>query len=147
MNKKPSNPKDVIGSAKLDLGLVPDSLVVNAATAFFEGAAKYGRYNWRIAGVRASIYHAAVRRHIAAWWNGEDRGAATRVHHLDNAIACLAIIRDAELYGVLNDDRPPSPDRATMSQLIDAKAALVASLRETFKRENPKQYTIEDTPG
>lgn len=147
MNKKPSNPKDVIGSTKVDLGLVPDSLVVNAATAFVEGATKYGRYNWRIAGVRASVYHAALRRHVAAWWNGEDCGTQTLVHHLDNAIACLAIIRDAELYGMLNDDRPPSPDRHAMSQLIDDQADLVAHLRETFKRENPKQYTIEDTPG
>lgn len=147
MNKKPSNPKDVIGSTKIDLGLVPDTLVVCAATAFFEGASKYGRYNWRIAGVRASIYHGMVRRHIAAWWNGEDRGALTHVHHLDNAIACLAILRDAELYGMLADDRPPAPDRAAMSKLIDTQAGLVATLRETFKRESPKQYTLEDTPG
>lgn len=143
---KPSNPKDIIGSRKLDLGLVPYTLLVCAARALLEGALKYGRFNWRLAGVRASIYHAALLRHVGKWWNGQNCDKKTRVHHLDNAIACLCIIRDAELYGKLTDDRPPCPDPDAMALLIDEGEEIVAHLREEFKDHSPRQYTIADTP-
>lgn len=143
---KPSNPKDVIGSKKIDLSLVPDTLMVNAALGFLEGALKYGRFNWRVAGVRASIYHSALKRHIAKWWNGQECDAETRVHHLNNAICCLAIIRDAELYGMLTDDRPPCPDPDAMARLIDASADGVAHLQAMFAGHSPHQYTMADTP-
>lgn len=142
---KLTNPKDSFGSAKLDMGLVPWTLMVCAARAFLEGALKYGRFNWRIAGVRSSIYHAALLRHVAKWWNGQDYDKQTRVHHLDNAIACLTILRDAELYGKLNDDRPPCPDPDAMAAMIDAAAEDVGRLKEIFKGHDPKQYTISDT--
>jgi hypothetical protein len=142
---KPSNPKDIIGSSKLDLGLVPYTLIVCAATALLEGALKYGRFNWRIAGVRASIYHAALLRHLAKWWNGQNKDKVTRVHHLDNAIACLTILRDAELYGKLTDDRPPCPDPDAMADVIDAQGELIAHLKTLFKDHHPYQYTIDDT--
>lgn len=143
---KPSNPKDIIGARKLDMGNVPDALVAGAAVALLEGALKYGRFNWRIAGVRASIYHAALRRHLAKWWNGQDCDAATRVHHLDNAAACIAILRDAEVYGKLTDDRPPSPKPDATAELIDGAEAAGKHLRELFKDADPYQYTIGDTP-
>lgn len=143
---KPSNPKDIIGSRKLDLGCVPYTLLVCAARALWEGVVKYGRFNWRICGVRASIYHAAFLRHVAKWWNGQNCDKQTRVHHLDNAIACLAILRDAELYGCLTDDRPPCPDPDAMAMLIDEGEEIVAHLREEFKDHSPRQYTIADTP-
>ena len=143
---KLTNPKDAFGSAKIDMGLVPWTLMVCAARAFLEGALKYGRFNWRICGVRSSIYHAALLRHIAKWWNGQDYDKKTRVHHLDNAIACLTIIRDAELYGKLNDDRPPCPDPDAMAEFIDGGEADVGRLKEMFKEHDPKQYTIADTP-
>jgi hypothetical protein len=142
---KLSNPKDAFGSAKIDMGLVPWTLMICAARAFLEGALKYGRFNWRIAGVRASIYHAALLRHVAKWWNGQNYDRATRVHHLDNAIACLTIIRDAELYGKLTDDRPPCPDPDAMAALIDGASDEVAHLKDLFKEHHPKQYTIADT--
>lgn len=142
---KPSNPKDVIGSRKLDLGLVPDSAIVGMAEALMEGALKYGRFNWRLAGVRASIYHAACRRHLAKWWNGEDREPATRIHHLHNAACCLAILIDAELYGKLTDDRPPAPNREAVARLIDSMEGAVKHLKEVFKDQKPYQFTINDT--
>ncbi|HXS14474.1 MAG TPA: dATP/dGTP diphosphohydrolase domain-containing protein [Acidobacteriaceae bacterium] len=142
---KPSNPKDIVGSTKIDLGLVPDSLIAYISNAFLEGALKYGRYNWRVAGVRASIYHAALKRHLAKWWNGQDRDPQTRVHHLANALACIAIILDAEVYGKLNDDRPPVPDPDAMARLIDGQTVNVAFLKALFKSHNPHQYTIHDT--
>ena len=142
---KPTNPKDAIGQTKLDMGLVPDTLVIGAATAFLEGALKYGRFNWRISGVRASVYHAAIRRHLAKWWGGQDHDPDTKVHHLDNAIACLGIIRDAYVYGKLNDDRPPAPYRDLTADLIDSKVPVISHLKNLFKDNNPHQYTIIDT--
>jgi hypothetical protein len=142
---KPSNPKDVIGSRKLAIGLVPDTLIVHAAGALTEGALKYGRFNWRVAGVRASIYHDALKRHLAKWWNGQDQEPATRVHHLASIIACAGIMLDAELYGKLTDDRPPCPDPDAMARLIDQAEGLVAHLREVFKEHAPYQFTINDT--
>lgn len=143
---KPSNPKDVIGSRKLDMGNVPDTAVVGLAEALTEGAVKYGRYNWRIAGVRASIYHAAIRRHLAKWWNGEDVDRDTLVHHLKSSMACHAILLDALAYDTLTDDRPPSPYRGVVPELIAAGEGSVAHLRELFKDCAPYQFTIADTP-
>lgn len=125
----PSNPKSIAGSEKIDIGLVPDTLALCAATAFLEGALKYGPYNWRTTGVRASVYHAAMLRHLAKWWGGQNRDKKTRVHHLDSVIACLGIIRDAELYGKLVDDRPPSPDPHAMASAIDDLGELVTHLK------------------
>lgn len=139
------NPKDKIGSRKIDVGLVPDSAVVGLAIALTEGAVKYGRFNWRIAGVSARTYHAACRRHLKKWWGGQDEDVATTVHHIDSAMACLAIIRDAMLYGKLTDDRPPCPNENAMAELVDAAEKKQAWLVELFKDHAPKQYSISDT--
>jgi hypothetical protein len=142
---KLSNPKDSFGSRKIDAGDVPDTLVWAAANGFAEGARKYGRYNWRIAGVRASIYHAALRRHLSKWWNGQDYDPDTGIHHLDNALSCLGILRDAELYSKLLDDRPPCPEMDRMSVHINNGEDTVARLNEMFKGHRPHQYTIHDS--
>lgn len=140
---KPSNPKDAIGSKKLPMELVPDTINVEVALAFLEGALKYGRFNWRIAGVRSSIYAAAMKRHQAKWWNGENEDRATRVKHLASVIACAGILLDAELCGKLEDDRPPM---CPISDLIDRADVRVAHLTALFAAHNPKQYTIDDSP-
>lgn len=143
---KPSNPKSSVGAKKLDLGLVPETALVSLAMAFLEGALKYGRYNWRIAGVSASTYYAAQNRHMKKWWNGQDADPKTRVNHLDNAMACIAIIRDAEVYGMLTDDRPPCPDPDAMARLIDDAEGIIAHLKAEFAGHSPHQFTIADTP-
>lgn len=147
VGEKDSNPKDIIAGAKIDLGNVPDSLIISAAEGFLEGALKYGRFNWRVKGVSASVYHAALRRHVAKWWNGQNFDTKTKVHHLSNAICCLAIIRDAEVYGKFTDDRPPCPDPDAIARMIDEAEQQVAYLKELFKEHSPKQYTIADTPS
>jgi hypothetical protein len=116
--------------------------MVEAATAFFEGACKYGRYNWRRAGVRSSIYAAALLRHTFKWWNGEDADPVTRVKHLANAAACIGILLDAELQGQLTDDRPPAQPR--LSARIDELSEVIAHLKKLFESHNPYQYTIAD---
>lgn len=139
---KPTNPKDIIGSDKLPLELVPDTMPVFAALSFLEGALKYGRYNWRATGVRASIYIAAIRRHIAKYWNGEWADPKTGVPHLASAMAGLAIMLDAMVCGKLEDDRPPASP--ALPHLIDLMSDDVKRLKETFKDCDPKQWTIKD---
>lgn len=135
---KATNPKDAFGSAKLAVGLAPDTAINEMALAFLEGALKYGRFNWRIAGVRASIYNDALERHRQKWWNGENRDPATRVKHLANLMACAAILIDSEICGMLTDDRPPV---APVGVQHDELTVHVAHLKEMFKDHHPTQYT------
>lgn len=138
---KATNPKDAMGMRKLPIDLVPSTAVVAMSHAFLEGALKYGKYNWRVAGVRASIYLAAMQRHILKYQNGEESDPVTHVPHLASVMACCAIMLDAKLVGKLNDDRPP---KAPVSHLIDGLAKEVLHLQELFEGENPHQHTIQD---
>jgi CBS domain-containing protein len=141
-NVKDTNPKDAIGSTKLPLHLVPDTIVSYAALSFAEGASKYGGYNWRVAGVRASIYKSALERHLMKWWNGENVDQVTGVPHLSSALACIGIILDADLVGKLTDDRPPY---APINDLIETIEPIVNKVYAINKDKNPKHYTIQDT--
>lgn len=140
---KASNPKEAIGSTKLDFSVVPSSAPAYLATAFTEGALKYGSYNWRVAGVRASTYKAACDRHVAKWWNGENTDPVTKVKHLANAMACLAIILDAELVNLLNDDRPPKAD---LAKLLEELGGTVAHLKDISKGYAPIHNTALNQP-
>lgn len=102
-----NNPKTSQGAKKVPLYLVPPSATHYLATAFADGANKYGPYNWREAGVAASVYLSAMKRHIDAWQDGEELSKDAKVHHLAHAMACCAIILDAASVGSLIDDRPP----------------------------------------
>lgn len=142
-DEKPSNPKDLVAVAKLPLHLVPSTLEVFAALGFAEGAAKYGAYNWRVAGVRASVYKSAAKRHLEKWWNGQEADPKTNVPHLASVLACIGIILDAKLCGKLTDDRPPA---APMDELIDDAEPIIAELWRMFADKHPHHYTIDDGP-
>ena len=139
---KDTNPKDAIGSSKLPMHLIPGSAKAALALAFLEGALKYGKYNWRVAGVRASIYMDAMERHLEKWKNGEDEDPLTRVPHLASIMACAAILIDSALVGKCVDDRPPKAD---VGGYIDNLAVHVRYLQDLYKDESPHQCTIEDT--
>lgn len=100
------NPKTAVGAKKVPLHLVPPAASHFMALAFADGAVKYGPFNWREHRVSASVYYAAMRRHMDAWWDGEDVSPDALVHHLGHAMACCAIVLDAMTVGKLNDDRP-----------------------------------------
>ena len=139
MSSKPSNPKDLIGTDKLPLSLVPFTSIAYQSLGHLEGNLKYGLVNWREAGVRTSIYIDACLRHIAKFTNGEWEDAETKVPHLGSALACLGIIVDAYESGKLVDDRPkPAP----VSALIDKLSANVRHLRTLHADKNPVHYTI-----
>lgn len=111
-NGKDTNPKDAVGVKKVPFGVLPGPVLGEVALALLEGARKYGRHNWREAGVRASVYlDAAVMRHLEPFWEGEDIDPDSGLSHVTKAIAGLMILRDSMIQGNWVDDRPPvSPE-------------------------------------
>ncbi len=106
------NPKAVHGRAKVPMGLVPPIAEIMMARAFYEGAfvKNYGPFNWRESGVDTMTYVHAIRRHLAAYLDGEDIDAASgklRIPHLGKIMACCAILLDVTSLGKLEDNRPP----------------------------------------
>lgn len=137
---KPSNPKDIIGSTKVPMGLVPPITMAYLALGHLEGDLKYGRVNWREAGVRMMIYVDACLRHLTKLRDGEWADPVTTVPHLANALCCLSIIVDAHHAGKLIDDRPKS--NPATSGTLDALGAVVKNLQELFKDKKPIDYLI-----
>lgn len=141
MSTKASNPKDAIGSDKLPIHLWPETATATGSIGLLNGDLKYGRSNWRHAGVRASVYVDAIRRHLAAWFEGEECDPDDGVPHLAAVLASAAILVDARAAGMLTDDRQtPGGYRA----LVDDLTPHVARLKALHADKNPKRYTIQD---
>lgn len=133
------NPKDIVGSTKVDLALIPASALIACALAMSDGALKYGPFNWREKGkpVQARTYVSANLRHVLSWFDGrEELSDDALVHHLAHAMACCAILIDAQAVGNLDDNRPiagatPALLKAgegTVKRLIDRARAKLAAL-------------------
>lgn len=138
---KDTNPKIAVGVAKVPFSTVPAQVVAELGIAMLEGGLKYGRHNYRVAGVRASVYVDAAMRHILAWWEGQDIDPDSGLSHVTKAIASLSVLRDAQINGVCTDDRPPSPPPGWVEDMNAKAKALIA------KYPNPKEaYTIDQTP-
>jgi len=110
-----TNPKDLLGIKKPPLSLVPPVALIHCSMAMKNGMEKYGAYNFRETAVQALIYADAAQRHILSWIDGEEFAADSGVHHLGHAMACAAILLDAQSTGMLADNRPP---RGRAAQLI-----------------------------
>lgn len=139
---KDTNPKDGVGATKLPLSLVPASATALASLAHLDGALKYGLWNWRVAGVRVSVYADAALRHITKWVNGEELDQDSGVHHLGHAIACLNILVDAAACGKLVDDRPPN---VRTSAFMDDITSNVERLKKKHEGKSPRHWSIADT--
>ncbi|HVI40385.1 MAG TPA: dATP/dGTP diphosphohydrolase domain-containing protein, partial [Anaerovoracaceae bacterium] len=122
VSSKPTNPKDIIGTDKVPLNLVPGTTMAYLALGHLEGHLKYGRSNWREAGIRMSIYLDALQRHVKKMEDGgEWEDPVTKVPHLANAITCLSIIIDAYECDKLVDDRPKSAPTASVIDRFSEK--------------------------
>lgn len=104
---KETNPKDAVGNKKVAFSTVPSSVLAEVAVGMTEGARKYARHNWRVAGVRGSIYYDATLRHLFKWWEGEDLDPDSGLSHIAKAITSLVVMRDAMINEKFTDDRPP----------------------------------------
>lgn len=138
LDVKDSNPKDAVGIRKVPYSTLPTPVLAECGVAMLEGAIKYGRHNYRVIGVRASVYYdAVVARHLAAWWEGEDDDAESGISHISKAIAGLMVLRDAQIRGKMVDDRPVGTKgfikelnkkvEAMMDRLPEPKDAFIAN--------------------
>ncbi len=131
-DQKPTNPKDVVSTNRLDLSIFPQTAIIYGALAMTEGLTKYSAYNYRVAGAQVMVYVSALLRHIFKYVNGQWADPKTTVPHLANAEACLAILIDGHEQGNIIDDRPPAVD---VDKLLSECEAIVAHLRKTFPPE------------
>lgn len=156
-SEKLTNPKDAIGSVKLPLHLWPAEATALGCLGMLEGRCKYGRNNYIAGeGVIASIYVDAAKRHLDAWFSGEefnpdlvftaDGEPVVGLSHLGNALACIAIIVKAQAHGKLIDDRDFSGEPGAYRKFVEQVTPLVKKIQGKFADKNPKHYTISDNP-
>ena len=141
---KPTNPKDAIGSDKLPLHLWPESATAFGCIGLANGMLKYGRANWREAGIRPSIYVDAAKRHLTDWFEGQDIDPEDGVHNLAAAIACLGILIDGLCTGNLNDDRNYNGKSWRVARAMMEPE--VKRLKKFHEGRDPKHWTIADNP-
>lgn len=123
---KDTNPKDAIGVSKVPFSTIPGPVMAEVGLAMMEGGLKYGRHNFRVSGVRASVYYDAAIRHLMAFYEGQDIDPDSKLPHIVKVIACMAVLRDSQIQGNWVDDRPPkSPDGWLETLNARAKELLV----------------------
>ena len=136
---KDTNPKDAIGSTKPPIANVPLSVISEVGMALAEGQWKYGGYNWRVIGVRASVYWDATFRHLKAFWEGEDTDPDSQLSHVTKAISALVVLRDAMIQENWTDDRPPR-SKQTSTQVNDQYKHMLERLK-SLQPDPVKGYT------
>lgn len=152
---KAPNPKDAVAQDKVPLHVFPMTAIMGGSIALFDGLLKYGLANYRATEVNASVYHAAGLRHMFKWYAGEefdidlhlndetgeweDRGSG--LPNLWHALACIAILIDADAAKTLIDDREyPSG----FLEMMRTKSSEVTRLRAVHALRNPKHYDRRD---
>lgn len=116
---KESNPKDAVGCKKVPLHGMPAPVLMECGLVKLHGDLKYGEYNWRDVGVRASIYYDALMRHMMAFWEGEDVDPDSGISHIAHAITGLAVLRDSMIQENWVDDRPKPTNLGWLSKMND----------------------------
>jgi len=136
---KLSNPKDILGSNKLPLSLWPTTATAMGCIGMLNGMLKYGRANFRVVGIRMSIYIDACLRHLFLLMEGEECDQDDGVPHIAAALACLGIIVDAMYAGLLNDDRNyPGGYQKALAELTPH----VERLKLLHAARTPKHYHL-----
>jgi len=96
--------------------------------------------------VIASIYVDACKRHLDAWFSGEEVSPDRGVPHLGNALSCLAILVKAQAHDKLVDDRDYDP-KGAYRRLVSSLTPHVTRIKSLFGGKLPKHYTIQDNRG
>lgn len=138
------NPKDLIGNTKVSISKLPAIAVAHGAMAMMDGATKYGAYNWRDKEVVAGIYIDAAKRHLDCWFEGQEVATDSKAHHLGHAIACCAILLDAQAKGKLVDDRPKdSADLDFMERELAKLSEIIKARKAEIVAKEPKLVRYE----
>jgi len=108
------------------MSVIPLPVIAEVGLAMLEGARKYGRHNYRVLGVKASVYFdAVVARHMTQWWEGEDIDADSGLSHITKAIASLMVLRDAMIQGKMVDDRPPPSPEGWLQKMNETASMII----------------------
>src|SRR4051794_10432638 len=102
------------GSKPQRLELVPEEALLRVSEVYGFGAEKYEPNNWR-RGYDWSLSYGALRRHLAAFWTGEDADPESGLPHLAHAafhVLALLVFSEDPAYAEL-DDRPSTVDVAS----------------------------------
>lgn len=105
MSYPDGNPKTPYGVVKPSTFNIPAPALLAWGEVMKLGAEKYGRLNWRLHMVAASVYSDALMRHFLAWRDGEERDPESGQPHLAHVMACAAILIDAQALDQMIDDR------------------------------------------
>lgn len=92
----PSGQEQLIGGVKHDeskrrMDLIPTSLGSAVARVLEFGASKYGDNNWR-KGLKWGRVYAALQRHLADFWDGNDLDSESGLPHLYHAACNIAFL-------------------------------------------------------
>ena len=129
------NPKDIAGGLKLPFADIPGIVLAEVGVAMHEGARKYGAFNYRETPIAASAYYSAAQRHLLQWFElGEDIDDTCGLSHITKAIACLMVLRDAQINDRCKDDRPPSASPSHWRQL----ELIAERLRDKYPDAKPR---------
>jgi len=102
---------------KVDMSLIPSTMLEGVGRVLMHGEEKYGRDNWR-QGCEWSRYVSAAMRHIAAFNEGQDWDEESGLSHLCHAICCLTFLYDMQVEGYGEDNRfKSSADGGELSPL------------------------------
>jgi hypothetical protein len=113
------NPKERFGRAKPSMHFIPPAAIILESIVAALGAKKYGAFNWRTQPVNATTYTDAIFRHLSEYLDGDEVDPESKVTVLAHIRSCCAILIDAELNGVLIDDRHKSATQVNR-KLIEA---------------------------
>jgi hypothetical protein len=152
MTTSNTNPKDLVGFSKLPMHLVPVTARVYGALGHLDGYLKYGAWNWRMFGIKLSIYIDALNRHIEAIAAGEMIDPDSGLPHVSHILATANILADAYALAVLVIDtapqrrawKLPEPDYTTYREFINKMTPNVPRLIELHKGKNPRHYGPHD---
>ncbi len=92
-------------SGKPRYDLTPPEVEEAIATVLTFGAEKYGDRNWEL-GMAWGRPYAALRRHMAAWWSGEEFDPESGLPHTWHAAACIAFLVAFEARDIGINDKP-----------------------------------------
>jgi hypothetical protein len=127
---------------KPDLSLIPSVAEEAMARAMMYGTNKYGRYNY-CNGHEAGKLIASAKRHLSAWYNGEENDKESGVSHLGHAMCNIAmLLRQIEL-GTMRDDRylPEKVDEPTRMAVADDYKMIHTV------NGNPQTYMVDEKRG
>lgn len=127
-----------MGIRRVPFSVIPAEVTAEVGLALLEGALKYGRHNYRVIGVRSSVYYDAAMRHLTRWWEGEDIDPDSGLPHIVKALASLYVLRDSQHIGNVIDDRPPViPEWASnLNKLAGDLIDQFPEPKEAFTRED-----------